>query len=220
MQVMDEAYSNFVNSINSDQTRRLYEYSLSKFLKYCNTDLDSFLRLSQQQTSNLIVSYLVSKKISRQYKLVIFSAIKLACEMNDVILNWKKLHRFIKSEKTDNSINGKDRGYTHQEIQKILEFSDQGLKTAFLVLASTGIRIGALQLIRIGDLERIDNLYKIIVYRGDNEKYFTFTTPECTKAIDTYLDFRNKRGEKVTQDSNVVGRLKNDIVVAASPGLQ
>ena len=104
---MDEANSNFVNSINSDQTRRLYEYSLSKFLKYCNTDLDSFLRLSQQQTSNLIVNYLVSKKISRQYKLVIFSAIKLACEMNDVILNWKKLHRFIKSEKTGNSINGK-----------------------------------------------------------------------------------------------------------------
>ena len=37
MQVLDEqtkAYSNFVNSINSDQTRRLYEYSLSQFLKF------------------------------------------------------------------------------------------------------------------------------------------------------------------------------------------
>ncbi len=166
MQVMDEAYSNFVNSINSDQTRRLYEYSLSKFLKYCDKDLDSFLRLPQQQTSNLIVNYLISKKISRQYKLVIFSAIKLACEMNDVILNWKKLHRFIKSEKTDNSINGKDRGYTHQEIQTILEFSDQRLKTAFLVLASTGMRIGALQLIRTGDLEKIDDLYKVTIYNA------------------------------------------------------
>ena len=38
MQVMDEAYSNFVNSINSDQTRRLYEYSLSKFLKSVGID--------------------------------------------------------------------------------------------------------------------------------------------------------------------------------------
>lgn len=35
---MDEAYSNFVNSINSDQTRRLYEYSLSKFLKSVGID--------------------------------------------------------------------------------------------------------------------------------------------------------------------------------------
>lgn len=99
--------------------------------------------------------------------------------MNDDILNWKKLKKFIKSDKTDNSINGKDRGYTHEEIQTILQFSDQRLKTAFLVLASTGIRIGAIQSIRIGDLERIDNLYEVIVYRGDTEEYFTFTTPEC-----------------------------------------
>ena len=61
--------------------------------------------------------------------------------MNDVILNWKKLKKFIKSEKTDNSINGNDRGYTDKEIQRILEYSDQRLKTAFLILTSTGIRI-------------------------------------------------------------------------------
>ena len=76
MQVLDEqnkAYINFVNSINSDQTRRLYEHSLSQFLKYFNLDLDSFLRLPQQDLSDLIIKYLVEKKISRQYKLVIFS---------------------------------------------------------------------------------------------------------------------------------------------------
>src|SRR5687767_15084115 len=150
MQVVEsKQYSNFVNSINSDQTRKMYEYSLSKFLKHYEMDLDSFLSLLQKEISNFIVDYLVIKKISRQYKIVIFSAIKHACEMNDVILNWKKLKKFIKSERTDNSINGKDRGYTHEEIQKILEFSDQRLKTAFLVLASTGVRIGALQLIKI-----------------------------------------------------------------------
>ena len=201
-----QAYSNFVNSINSEQTRQTYEYSLSKFLKYYQMNLDSFLTLPQQEISNIIINYLVNKKISRQYKIVIFSSIKHACEMNDVILNWKKLKRFIKSDKTDNSINGKDRGYTHEEIQTILQFSDQRLKTAFLVLASTGIRIGALQTIRIGDLERIDNLYKVIVYRGDTEQYITFTTPECSKAIDTYLEFRKKRGERITQDSFLMVR--------------
>jgi hypothetical protein len=143
----EDSYSNFINSINSEQTRQTYEYSLSKFLKYYQMNLESFLRLPQQEILNLITNYLVDekKKISRQYKVLVFSAIKHACEMNDVILNWKKLKKFIKSEKTDNSINGKDRGYYHEEIQKILEFSDQRLKTAFLVLSSTGIRIGALQ---------------------------------------------------------------------------
>jgi integrase len=202
----DEAYFNFVNSINSDVTRKNYEYCLSKFLKNCNLDLDSLLKLPQLDLSNLIVKYLVSQRISSQYKTVIMATIKHACEMNDVILNWKKLKKFIKSEKTDNEINGKDRGYTHQEIQKILEFSDQRLKTAFLVLASTGIRIGALQTIRVGDLEKIDNLYKITVYRGDREEYITFCTPECAKEIDAYLDFRERRGEKITHDSYLLVR--------------
>jgi integrase len=201
-----EAYFNFVNSINSDVTRKNYEYCLSKFLKYCTLDLDSLLKLPQLELSNLIIKYLVSQKISSQYKTVIMATIKHACEMNDVILNWKKLKKFIKSEKTDNEINGRDRGYTHEEIQKILDFSDQRLKTAFLVLASTGIRIGALQSIRIGDLEPIDNLYKITVYRGDKEEYFTFCTPECAKEIEAYLDFRARRGEKITQDSYLLVR--------------
>jgi integrase len=206
VQQQQEAYFNFVNSINSDVTRKNYEYCLSRFLKYCNLDLDSLLKLPHLELSNLVIKYLVSQRISSQYKTVIMATIKHACEMNDVILNWKKLKKFIKSEKTDNEINGKDRGYTHEEIQKILGFSDQRLKTAFLVLASSGIRIGALQSIRLGDLEKIDNLYKITVYRGDREQYITFCTPECAKEIDAYLDFRERRGEKITQDSYLLVR--------------
>src|SRR5688572_6176871 len=206
MQVLNEAYSNFVNSINSDQTRQVYEYTLNQFLNHCQLDLDSFLILSQQEMSDYIINYLVNKKISKQYKTVILSAIKHACEMNDILLNWKRIKKFIKSEKTENSINGKDRGYYHEEIQKILEFSDQRLKTAFLILASSGCRVGALQSIRIGDLERINNLYRIIIYSGDNEEYLTFCTPECAKEIDAYLDFRKRRGEKINPDSYLLVR--------------
>lgn len=207
MQVQKEdAYSNFVNSIDSEKTKEVYQYSLNRFLQHYQTDLDSFLSLSQQEISDLIVNYLINKKVSRQYKIVIFSAIMHCCQMNDVILNWKKIKKFIKSERTENSISGKDRPYTHSEIQKILEFSDQRLKTAFLVLASTGIRIGALSTIKIGDLESIDDLYKITVYSGDKEEFFTFCTPECAKEIDSYLEFRERRGEKITQDSFLLVR--------------
>jgi integrase len=201
MLVQEEAYFNFVNSINSDATRKNYEYCMSRFLKNCNLDLESLLKLPQQELSNLIIKYLVSQKISSQYKTVIMATIKHACDMNDVILNWKKIKKFIKSEKTGNEISGKDRGYTHEEIQKILDFSDQRTKTAFLILCSTGVRIGALGSLKIGDLERIDDLYKFTVYSGDKEQYITFCTPECAKEIDAYLDFRKRRGENITQDS-------------------
>ena len=178
MQVQD-VYFNFTSSINSEVTRKRYEYCISKFLEYCNLDLEHLLELEQQELSNLIIKYLASQKISNRYKNQILSAIKHACTMNDVILNWRKISKFIRSEKTGNESNGNDRAYAHEEIQEILKTADQRSRTAFLVLVSTGIRIGALQSIRIHDLERIDVLYKITVYRGDKEKYFTFTTPEC-----------------------------------------
>lgn len=89
--------------------------------------------------------------------------------MNDVILKWKKLKKFIKSDKTENSIHGKDRGYTDKEIQKILEFSDQRLKTAFLVLASTGIsRTTILCSSPLGDRWRISSL--VVDKRKENNR--------------------------------------------------
>jgi len=195
-------YFNFINSLNSERTKKLYAYCLRQFLEYSNNvDLHSFLIDPVQQKEKLIIEYLVQRKVSAPFKNVILATIRHACEINDVVLNWKKIKKFTKSQKTGNEIVGKDRGYTHEEIQTILEFSDQRLKTAFLILASTGIRIGALGLLRIGDLERIEDLYKVTVYSGDKEQYITFTTPEATKEIDAYLEFRKRRGENITNDS-------------------
>ena len=64
----EDAYSNFVNSIDSEKTKEVYQYSLNRFLQHFQTDLDSFLSLSQQEISDLIINYLINKKISRQYK--------------------------------------------------------------------------------------------------------------------------------------------------------
>jgi hypothetical protein len=97
----------------------------------CKIDLAFFLKLPQQDISNLIIKYLVEKNISREYKNLIVSTIKHACEINDIILNCKKIKKFIKSEKTNNETNGRDRGYKHEEIRKILDFSDRELRLHF-----------------------------------------------------------------------------------------
>jgi hypothetical protein len=149
---------------------------------------------------------LVQKKVSAPHKNLILSAIRHACEINDTVLNWKKIKKFIRSsQKTGNEIADRDRGYTHTEIQKILQHSDQRIKTCFLILASTGIRIGALGPMKMRDLERInDDMYKVVVYSGEKEQYITFTTPECTKEIDAYLEFRKRRDETITPDSYLI----------------
>jgi integrase len=70
------------------------------------------------------------------------------------------------------------------------------MKVVILLLASTGIRIGALPALRLRNLERInDDYYKLTVYETYNQEYITLCTPECTKAIDNYLDMRLAYGE-------------------------
>jgi integrase len=200
MQVIDEnseVFFNFINSLHSDSTKKSYRFCLEKFLNHYRIDLLSFLKLPQQDISNLIIKYLVDRKVSKQYKTIITATLKHACEINDIILNWKKIKKFVNSEKTGNETNGRDRGYNHGEIKKVLDFSDQRIKTAFLILASSGIRICALRLLKVGDIEKIDNVYRINVYSGDKEEYITFTTPECTKEIDYYLDFRKDMAKKL-----------------------
>lgn len=204
---MEKQYFNFVHSLKSEATKKQFTYRLEQFLKYSSIDLHKFLSLPQEETTDLIIEYLVQKKVSTSSKNGIYFAIKHACEVNDVLLNWKKIKKFIGASKTGNEIAGRDRGYIHEEIQQILNFSDQRLKTAFLILSSTGIRIGALSSIKIGDLERVDDIYKIIVYSGDKEQYITFTTPEAKKEIDNYLEFRRRRGEHITSDSYLIVKL-------------
>ncbi|HEX2305949.1 MAG TPA: hypothetical protein VHH33_06645 [Nitrososphaeraceae archaeon] len=48
--------------------------------------------------TNLIIKYLVDRKVSSQYKNLITATLKHACEINDIVLNWKKIKKFINSE--------------------------------------------------------------------------------------------------------------------------
>jgi hypothetical protein len=68
---------------------------------------------------------------------------------------------------------------THEQILHLLS-SSTGLRkrSIILLLASTGMRIGALSAMTIGALSKVnvkgykDYLYKIIVYEGEREQYY------------------------------------------------
>jgi hypothetical protein len=47
-------------------------------------------------------------------------------------------------------------------------------------------------------------IYRISVYEGEQEEYFTFCTPECRQAVEEYFAFRERCGEKITADSLVI----------------
>jgi hypothetical protein len=103
MQVLLEeqsnAYYNFINSLHSESTKQSYKFCLEKFLNHYRIDLLSFLKLPQQDMTNLIIKYLVDKKVSSQYKNLITATLKHACEINDIVLNWKKIKKKLQATK-------------------------------------------------------------------------------------------------------------------------
>lgn len=196
----EDVYFNFINSLKSEVTKKTYEREIKKFMNFCGVEKLSDLLTVEPQKQ--IVKYLMSQR----EKGLSFNSIKLNLhaiyhfyEMNDVPLNKKKINMF-KGE----FIKTVDRAYTHEEIKRILDVSDLRMKSIILLMASSGMRIGAIPLLKLRNIEMINSIYKITLYEGSNEEYFTFCTPECTSFLNAYLQFRSKNGEKLHKDSFLI----------------
>jgi integrase len=188
------AYDNFVNAIRSETTKNNYIFALKRYMQYQNVSRLQDL-ISSQDTRLIearIIAYLVHlKKIEKIGFGTIngyLAAITLFYAVQDINLNRKKMARYLPERHRPQE----DRGYTTEEIAKMLSISDNRLKALILLIASTGIRIGAVASIKLKHLHKIEkyNLYKVIIYPGYKEEYFCFTTVEAAKAIDTYLEYR------------------------------
>ena len=194
-----EPYFNFINSLKSEYTKKSYKTNLFLFLKhYQLTCTTSLMTISTEDLHNKIIKYfLENKQFSKNTQAARLATLKHFCEMNDIILNWKKIAKFVNSD----VVKSPDRGYEQEEIKRLVDYSDHRIKACFLMLASTGVRAGVLRHFKMKHLEDKGNVYKVKVYPGEAEEYITFTTPEARTAIDRYLDFRKRNGELITQES-------------------
>jgi integrase len=201
------AYFNFINSITSQQTKQAYNQNLTRFMKFCNLDsVDNLLKIDMQKS---IINYVVSLKndnISYSTINVLLAPIFHFCEMNDIILNKKKIAKY----KPERMRVVNDRSYTDKEIAKILNIADIRMKVIILLMASAGLRAGAIPSLRLRNIDK----NKITVYEKTNDEYFTFCTPECRQAIDDYLEYRTRNGENLTPESYLIRQQFNinDIV--------
>jgi len=116
--------------------------------------------------------------------------------LNDIVLNRKKISRYFGEYKRA----VKDRAYTVEEINKALQTADQRMKLVILLLTSTGQRIGSLSALTLGSLTKIQDygIYKVTIYEGTNNEYYTFTTWEFAKAYEDYIDYRQRCGERIS----------------------
>ena len=197
-------YLNFINSLKSKETKIQYRSALFRFMSHNgNLTLDSLLSLSPKEIEQMVTNYVTgmnARGLSHKYINLVMCAIFHFFDMNDILLNKKKIAKFTGENKKIN----KDRAYTHQEIKRLVDTGDFRFKVLILLLASTGVRLGSIPSLIIRNLEKKGDIYKVTIYENTKEEYICFTTPEATTAIEQYIEYRTRALEIITPDSPLI----------------
>jgi len=204
-----QEYLVFANSIKAKDTLNTYNVALKHYMRFYGiSDIITVLRQDNKALESNIVKYIVDMRqrnppISHSLRCIRLAALKHFLVMNDVVLNWKKISLYL----GDKTKVVKDRAYTTEEILSLLKScTDERMRAVILLLASTGVRIGSIPSLTLKHLHKLEeySLYQVTVYENTNDEYFCFTTPECASAIDSYLAYRSRCGEKLTPSSPLI----------------
>jgi integrase len=200
-----DSYSNFINAIKSPASRVGYHNSLKRYLSFVKlTNVDDLLL--HASSPKLIEAQIIDYIMALRNNGIAYTTIKSFIApiltyytLNDVVLNKRKITRYLGEYRRV----VKDRAYTTEEIEKALKTADERMRLIILLLSSTGCRIGALPSLTLGNLTKIDyGMYKIMIYENTNNEYYAFCTPEAGQAIDDYLLYRQRSGEKIVFDAD------------------
>lgn len=204
-----KSYDNFQDALDqqSPETKRTYSESFKLWQQFNKTtDIDSLTQGDPSAIQQKIKSFLQTMKaqnISYSTRNKAYWAVRKFYAANQIMINWDWMDLFKpKREQSEQD----DRPYTKEEIQiclqKAEEKEDLRIKTAILIMSTSGIRVGAIPGIRISDLEYLSEpkLYCLTVYPLDAEaKYRTFVTPQASEAIDK---LKKKRDGKASLFTN------------------
>ncbi len=200
--------------IRAKKTVVTYKRIFKNFLKHIKiNDLEVLLDYSRTRPKiikEMLIDYILylrdekpGKKLARSSIKVHIAAVLHFFQINNDDFNLTMRHFRMHLPSDEFDYRNDDRAYSHKEISQILKVSDVRVRMMILLLCSSGMRVGALRTLQIGDLIETGTafkglnlkVYKIQVYAKTRDKYFTFCSPECYIAIQEYLEYRRKSGE-------------------------
>ena len=211
----------FLYALKAPATKDKYIQRLTKFLDFLGYQgtkeekaraFPAHARADPNHAFNSILKFFQSKReqIDRKEMAIgtvrnYVKSIKLFCDMADLQIPWAKIARGLPRAKRF----ADDRAPTLQEIRKIVEYPDRRIKPVVCMMAATGIRVGAWDYLRYGDIVPIERegklvVAKVLVYAGTPDSYITFMTPEAYREVEAWMKFRKQCGEKIRADSWVM----------------
>ena len=228
----ENPYENFLESMRSSETKRMYVRNLKMFLNLIPNNIfedylgespksrkiedlaASFTSLAKKDinaTKQIIKSYIkeIKKeveagKISPSLVKNRIKPIKALLSANEIDVSWTMINKMFPRENKSN-----DRAYTKEEIQGMLEHCTDVIdKLIILMFSSAGFRLEAWDYFCWKDVVLFEdgkNHYKgaaLRVYQGDPEEYWTFITPEASKILLLYKEEWKSRFLKYPNDDD------------------
>jgi len=155
--MIGRSYQLFKGALHSDKTFQLYKQYLWHFCNFIGLTTEEIV---SKYTADNIKEVIRLQRIAEDYVLFLQAKIsngeitagtahsmippvKLFCEMNDIILNWRKINKLL----PHGNGNAADEAYTKEQIKKMLEHSDLRAKIPILFMASSGMRDWAVLLV-------------------------------------------------------------------------
>lgn len=205
---MEPCMEIFLESIKTESTKKSYQDAMRYFKDFAEIKTyQNIVDMEPKKLTQLIATYIIHRKKTNNPNSMGFyyHPIQSFLEMNDVLINFKKLRKLFPA-KIKTVV---ERGWTTEEIQKMLNVCSNTKQRAIIHFENgSGGRIGIFDglkikhLIEIND-DEIGKCYAIIGYADEIEEYITFLTPEATEALDNYLDKRRSDNEVIGEESPV-----------------
>jgi site-specific recombinase XerD len=208
----------------SEKTRYAYTLHINDFLAYFKiADIAPLQEYSPKLIKQMVKDYVL---FLRDVRKLAHSSINLHVSAvahffhkirdDDYRIDWSKAREEIPP---DENIR-RDRGYTVEEIQKMLSVCYRTREKVIIhLLESTGMRIGAIHSIRIADLSpkstKQGKVYRIEVYARSSASYFAYCNTETAKTIDAYQKERTDAGETLMNDTPLIRNLYSSLSVKA-----
>jgi restriction endonuclease len=191
-QEYQDPLSVFMYALKAPETRRQWPRRLKVFFDFLKLEepigaqAKQFLIKTKQNSQwaqdNLLRFMSFQRERVRQGKISeatipnYYKAVKLFCEMNDLVFNWKKITRGIPRVRQA----ANDRAPTKEELQSLVQYPDRRIKPIVYTMACSGVRIGAWNYLLWKHVIPMTNTLgeiiaaKLIVYAGDREEYYSF----------------------------------------------
>ncbi len=165
-----DPWSLYLYAMKSPVTREKYQKRLEKFFDFVNIEGKTvkekssvFVDLARKEGNGWIFNQVLRfmqfqlerfnrKEITGSTIRNYLKSIKLFCELADFSIPWKKITRGLPKAKNYSD----DRIPTIDEIRKLLEYPDRRLKSIIITMASSGIRLGAWEYLRWGNIKPIE----------------------------------------------------------------